>query len=168
MGSVKNLANDQAIEKIKELVKDATTCMFVTHLSQQPLSSRPMAAQQVDDEGNIWFLSSKYSEKNSDIEHHDHVQLFFANNSQYKFLSVYGKASIIVDKAKAKELWTPLAKTWFTDGVDDPALTIIKVNPSDAYYWDTKSNKMISLIKIVAGAISGVTMDDGVEGKIKL
>ncbi len=168
MGDVKNLANEEAIVKIKELVKDATTCMFVTRLSQQPLSSRPMAAQQVDEEGNIWFLSSRYSEKNSEIEHDEHVQLFFSNNSKYEYLSVYGEAEIIVDKEKATELWTPIAKTWFHDGVDDPNLTLIKVHPSDAYYWDTKNNKMISLIKMLAGALTGTTMDNGVQGKMKV
>lgn len=168
MGSVKNLADNEAILKIKELVKDAKTCMFVTHLSQQPLSSRPMAAQQVDDDGSIWFLSSRYSDKNSDIEHDSSVQLFFSDNGKYEYLSVYGQAQIIIDKEKAKELWTPLAKTWFHDGVDDPNLTLIKVEPSDAYYWDTKSNKMISLLKMIAGAITGTTMDNGVQGKMKV
>ncbi|MBC8035082.1 MAG: pyridoxamine 5'-phosphate oxidase family protein [Chitinophagaceae bacterium] len=168
MGDIKNLSDNDAIAKIKQLVSDATTCMFVTHLTQQPLSSRPMAAQQVDEEGNIWFLSSRYSEKNSDIEHDDNVQLFFSNNNQYEYLSVYGKAAIIVDKEKAKELWTPIAKTWFHGGVDDPNLTLIKVHPSDAYYWDTKSNKMISLIKMLAGAVTGTTMDNGVQGKMKV
>ena len=168
MGSVKNLADKEAITKIAELVKDAKTCMFVTHLTKQPLSSRPMAAQQVDDEGNIWFLSSRYSDKNSDIEHDGNVQLFFTDNGKFEYLSIYGEAEIIVDKEKAKELWSPIAKVWFHEGIDDPDLTLIKVKPSDAYYWDTKSNKMISLIKMLAGAVIGKSLDNGVQGKIKI
>lgn len=61
-----------------------------------------------------------------------------------------------------------LGKTWFTEGTDDPVLTIIKVVPSDVHYWDNKHNKMVSLIKIMAGAVSCKTMDDIVEGPISV
>ncbi|MGE3509589.1 MAG: pyridoxamine 5'-phosphate oxidase family protein [Vicinamibacterales bacterium] len=30
---------------------------------------------------------------------------------------------------KIDELWEPLAKTWFTEGKDDPRITVIKVAP---------------------------------------
>ena len=42
------------------------------------------------------------------------------------------------DGAKAEEMWSPIAKTWFHEGPRDPSLTILKVTPEDGYYWDTK------------------------------
>jgi hypothetical protein len=68
----------------------------------------------------------------------------------------------------AKKLWSAWAKTWFPDGVDDPELTLLRVRPLEVQYWDTRHNKMVSLLKIVAGAITGKEMDDGVEGKISV
>lgn len=168
MGDVKNLSNQEAIGKIKDIGKGADICLFTTNLTQLPLSTRPMAASQIDDEGNIWFFSGKDSNKNDEINQDKRVQLFFANKSASEYLSVYGEAEEITDKEKAKELWTPIAKTWFTEGVDDPNLSLIKVQPQDAYYWDTKNNKAVQLIKIAVGAITGKTMDDGVEGKLEL
>lgn len=168
MGDVKNLTNTEAVKKIQELAKDAAICLFATNLTNLPIAARPMATQKVDDEGNIWFLSSKSSEHNQDIDDDSRVQLFYSNKGSSEYLSVYGDAEIIEDKTLAKELWTPLAKTWFTEGVDDPDLTIIKVVPADAYYWDTKTNKAVSLLKIIAGAVTGKTMDDGVQGKLKV
>ena len=44
----------------------------------------------------------------------------------------------------------------------------IKVSPLDAYYRDTKSNKFVSLLKTGISAVTGKTMDDGVEGKIRV
>ncbi len=61
-----------------------------------------------------------------------------------------------------------MVKTWFQEGKDDSSLTIIKVVPQDAYYWDTKNNKLVSLIKIMASVATGKTMDDGVEGKLSV
>jgi general stress protein 26 len=168
MGDVKNLVNREAIEKIQDIAKDADICLFATNLSQLPISARPMSTQQVDDEGNLWFLSSKGSHQNVDIQADSRVQLFYSNKGSAEYLSVYGEASVFQDKKMAEELWTPMAKTWFTEGVDDPDLTIIKVVPSEAFYWDTKNNKMISLLKIITGALTGKTMDDGVKGEIKL
>ncbi|MEO7834943.1 MAG: pyridoxamine 5'-phosphate oxidase family protein, partial [Ginsengibacter sp.] len=50
----------------------------------------------------------------------------------------------------------------------DPNISVIKVIPENAYYWDTAHGKMISLLKIAASVVSGKTMDDGVEGKLEI
>jgi general stress protein 26 len=127
-----------------------------------------MGTQEVDDAGNIWFLSKNTSDKNIEISDDNRVQLFYANKSGAEYLSIYGHAEILTEQQKINELWTPIAKAWFTEGKDDPSISVIKVKPADAYYWDTKDNKMISLIKIAVSAITGKTMDGGVEGKIKV
>ena len=166
MSDVKDLSNQQAIDKIKELAKSADVCLFTTALTELPLMSRPMSVSEVDDSGNLWFMSRKGSDKNEDIAADDRVQLFFSNKGSYEFLSVYGRAVIVEDTQKAKELWTPIAKTWFNEGPEDPELTLIRVHPEDAYYWDTKHNKAVTLLSYLAGAITGKEMNNGVEGKI--
>ena len=62
--------------------------MFVTELDQLPSNSRPMSLQECDDEGNLWFISSKESNKNMEIERDSRVQLYFMNNSDSEYLSV--------------------------------------------------------------------------------
>ncbi len=167
MGEIQNLTKTEAHKKIKELAEKADICLFTTQLTKLPLTTRPMSTRAVDDDGNIWFFSRESSNKNLDIEGDNRVQLFYANNSSYEFMTVFGTATIIKDEEKAKELWSSFAKTWFHDGYDDPELTIIKVEPLDGYYWDTKDGKIISLLKIVAGAVTGKEFETGVEGKIK-
>ncbi len=164
----KDLKRQEAISKVKELIKHNATCIFATSLEKLPITARPMAVQEVDDEGNIWFMSSKDSNKNVEINNNSKVQLFFSNTSDYEFLSVYGNAVIMYDKAKIEELWTPIAKAWFEEGKDDPKVSVIKVEPEEGYYWDTKSGKMVSMIKMLAGMITGNAPDDGVEGKITI
>jgi len=124
--------------------------------------------QQLDEQGNFWFLSSIDSHKNAEIQQDDIVQLLFQGSKHSDFLSVYGHATISKDKSKIKELWEPLIKTWFTEGVDDPRITVIKVAPSEGYYWDTKHGNMIAFMKIAIGAAIGKTLDDSIEGKIKV
>ncbi|HCN48450.1 MAG TPA: general stress protein [Chryseobacterium sp.] len=163
--STQNLTHLEAIKKIKELSENARICMFCTDLETVPLNSRPMTLQETDDSGNLWFISSGTSNKNFEVKEDRRVQLFFMNNSDAQYLSIYGEASVYKDKATIEEKWSPLAKAWF-DGKDDPNVTIIRVEPKDSYYWDTKAGKLVSLFKFVASAITGNKTDnsDGIEG----
>lgn len=167
MGDIKNLVSTDAIEKIKELATGADICMFTTSLSKLPLTARPMSTVNVDEEGNIWFISKKSSNKNSAIEEDGRVQLFYASRNSAEYLSVYGEASILIDKDLFKEKWVPEAKAWLSGGVDDPEMSLIKVSPVDSYYWDTKHSKYVALIKMAAAVVTGKQAkdDDGVEGK---
>ena len=164
MGDVKNLAGTNAAKKIKELVKDIDTCMFCTYKGGK-ITARPMSTAKVDEHGDIWFLADKNSEKIKEI-HADHkVELFYGEGHD-KFLSVHGKATVSHEKARIKELWTPIAKIWFTEGVDDPNINVLKVSVSEGYYWDTKHGKMVEMAKMAAALVTGKTMDDGIEGKL--
>lgn len=51
---------------------------------------------------------------------------------------------------------------------DDPDISVIKITPQDAYYWDTVHGKMITILKIAASVVTGKKPDEGVEGKIKV
>src|SRR4030095_6199649 len=108
------------------------------------------------------------SHKNAEIQQDDTVQMLFQGSKHSDFLSVYGHATISKDKNKIKELWEPLIKTWFTEGVDDPRITVIKVEPSEGYYWDTKHGNVVAFMKMAIGAATGKTLDDSIEGKIKV
>ena len=164
-----DLVGSEAITKIRELVKQAKSCFFCTSIrTGQAVATRPMAVQQVDDQGAFWFLSASDSHKNQQIEGDAAVQLLFQGSAHSDFLTVYGQAAISRDKAKIDELWEPILKTWFTEGKDDPRITVIKVTPRNGYYWDTKHNRAVVFAKMVAGAALGKTLDDSIEGKLKV
>ena len=167
-GEVKNLTQEEAIKKFQELVDHSAVCLFTTNLSHLPLTTRPMSVQKVDEQGNFWFLSASDSSKNQEITSDNRVQLFFLNVSDYEFLTVYGTASISRDKKKIDELWTDIAKAWFSEGKEDPRVSVIKFQPDEAFYWDTKSGKIVSVIKIFASAVIGKTLSEGVEGTLSV
>ena len=167
--NMKNLSGSEAATKIKELAESAKTCFFCTDIKEgKPFDVRPMSAQQVDDQGNIWFLSADDSHKNEQVQANPNVQLLFQGSEHSDFMTVYGQASISRDKDKIKELWQPLVKVWFTEGQDDPRITVIKVVPTDGYYWDTKHGRMVAFAKMIAGAITGQTLDDSIEGRLQV
>ncbi|MDB6152969.1 MAG: ral stress protein [Chthoniobacteraceae bacterium] len=162
-----DLIEEKAIEKIKEIVDKTQTCFFCTAIAMgESSASRPMSVQEVDEAGNLWFLSANDSHKNQELASNAAVKLYFQGSEHSGFLQLEGNATISRDQTRIKELWKPILKTWFTEGVDDPRITAIKFTPSEGYYWDTKHGAAVAGIKMLIGAVIGKTLDDSIEGKI--
>ncbi len=165
----KNLNGSEAITKIKELAEQTKTCFFCSNIKTGlPLSTRPMAVQEIDDDGNFWFLSANDSHKNNELIHDPFVHLLFQGSAHSDFLNIYGIASVSEDRTKIKDLWEPVLKAWFTEGENDPRISIIKVEPVEGYYWDNKHGNAIAFVKQLAGAAIGQTLDDSIEGKLEV
>lgn len=167
MSEERSLHGANAIKKIKELAGSMPVCMFLTQLGKRPIPARPMVTQEVGDDGTIWFLSSRTSQKDQDIHTDPQVQLIYCNRENSEFLSLLGDAQEFDDEILKKRLWTPLAKAWFPQGAEDPDLVVIGVRTTQGYYWDTKNGKMVSLMKIMASSIIGSGNDDGIEGRLR-
>ncbi len=164
-----NLEGAAAITRMKEIAENAETCFFCTSIKTGvPFSVRPMSVLQVDGEGNLWFMSSNDSDKNAEIAQDPFVHLLFQESKHSGFLNVYGMAETLYDKAKIDELWEPIIKVWFTEGKDDPRISLIKVSPTQGYYWDNVHGKAISFIKMAASLVIGKTLDDSVEGTLDM
>jgi len=163
-----DLQDDKAMEKMKSLCEDKS-CFFCTSSEKTGyIPTRPMSVQQVDEAGTLWFLSASDSKKNAEININPTVRLYFQGSSYSDFLVLEGRASISTDKEKIKELWKPILKTWFTEGIEDSRITVIAVYPSEGYYWDTKHGRLVAFAKQIAGALIGKTLDDSIEGKLSL
>ena len=169
MNTTTNLTNEMAIEKLQDLIDDINICLFCTNLKTDNMATcRPMSPQKVDNEGNLWFFSDVNSDKNKEIESDSVVQLFFSSPSKNSYLVINGHAEITIDKEKTEELWSPIVKTWFKEGKDDPNISIIKVSPDNAYYWDTDGNRMWNFFKMMASAASGTNMVDTEQGSLQI
>ena len=168
MGATQDLEGQEGINKMTDLVNDINICMFCTFGEGQFFETRPMATQKVDEKGRMWFLSDKSSHKNEDLKKDRHVQLIYSKTSANEFLSIRGTAFETRDRKTLDELWTKMAEAWFKGGKDDPNLVAVCVTPTEAYYWDTKHGKFVSLLKIAVAAVSpNKSMDDGIQGKIQ-
>lgn len=167
--SHQDLSGAAAIERIHKLVKKGSSCFFCTAIATGDSSAvRPMSVQQVDDEGNLWFMSADDSHKNLELSQNPVVRLYFQGSQHSDFLYLDGMGSISRDKEKIKELWEPMAKVWFTGGVDDPRITVIKVAPTGGYFWDTKHGTAVAGVKMMFSVLVGKTFDDSLEGKLRV
>ena len=164
-----NLNGPKAIAKLKDLAEDAKTCFFISNIKTGlPASARPMTVQEVDDEGNLWFIISNDSGTYQELQKEPLAHLFFQGSKYSDYLNVYGIVSLDQEPGRIKKYWNPILKVWFTEGEDDPRICILKLQPSEAYYWDNKHGNAVAFIKQLAGAALGKTLDDSIEGNIEI
>lgn len=161
-----NLSRDAAVEKIRQIVKSTRVCLFGTSEGHPPLEVRPMSVQDVDAVGNVWFLSAASSFQNKQISRHPQVQLLFANPGSSEYLSLHGRAFISTSRPLKEKYWNPLASAWFKDGIDDPELTVIRVQTEHGHYWDTEYGKTVTMLSLVVGAVTGKPVTTGKHGEV--
>ncbi|MFD0976532.1 pyridoxamine 5'-phosphate oxidase family protein [Salinimicrobium gaetbulicola] len=165
--STEKLDKEESRKKIKSLVGDIKVAMMITGFDQKPIPAIPMTTKKIDNDGNIWFLSLRNSHHNQNLLKDKQVQLLYSDPSDMEYLSVYGEAEVTTDRAVLEDLYEKTDDNWFEE-IDDPNLTAIKVRPEEAYYWDTKTNKYITLLKLGVGAITGNKQDIGEKGELDI
>lgn len=119
------------------------------------LRSRPMATQQTSFAGDLWFFTRASSPKVSEIEEHREVNVSYSDPGASTYVSVSGKAELVRDAAKNKELWSPILKAWFPKGLEDPELALLKVSVEQAEYWDSPASKMVQIAGFVKAIATG-------------
>ncbi len=147
----------ESIKKLAELIKDIKFAMLTTVCRDGTLRSRPMATQQQDFDGDLWFFTRADSAKVEDAQKDDHVNVSYAEPDDMKFVSVSGRTQIVRDRAKIEELWNPIYKAWFPEGLNDPEIALMRVEVTGAEYWDTPNGKMVQLIGYFKALATGET-----------
>lgn len=164
----KVLSGTEGIKKIGELIKDVRICMMTTAAGDGSFDSRPMATQETEFDGTVWFLTGHASGKVHEIDADDHIGLMYSDPGNKNFVSAKGRAEISRDKAKIHELWNPMYKAWFPGGEDDPNVAVLKVQVTEAEYWEASSSKLVFGIKYLAAAVTGGSVDVGETGSVKV
>lgn len=144
------------VQRFRELIKDIKFAMLATVNSEDgSLRSRPMTLQQTEFDGALWFFGGRSTRPVIDIMEHPKVNLAFSEPKHNSYISASGQAEIVQDRAKAKELWNPLYKAWFSEGLEDPELCLIKVTVESADYWDSPSSPVVQMVGFAKAILTG-------------
>ncbi|MBQ0897679.1 pyridoxamine 5'-phosphate oxidase family protein [Micromonospora purpureochromogenes] len=144
-----------ARRRVTELIRQARICMLTTIGVDGRMVSRPMGLQEAEFDGDLWFFAYADSPKVRQIRVNPEVNVAFSDQRHDAWVSVSGTAQESYDRAKAEQLWNPLLKTWFPDGLDTPGLTLIKVHANSAEYWDSPGGAVVNLLGFARAAVTG-------------
>lgn len=147
--------NKDALKLVGDKIKGIRIAMMTTAEADGTLRSRPMATQDMDFDGSLWFFTLSDAPKVGDVERDQQVNLSYAKPDDERYVSISGTAQLVRDRQKIKELWKPILKVWFPNGENDPNLALLKVDASQAEYWDSPSSKMVQLVLMAKAAVTG-------------
>lgn len=162
------MSNSEAISKIWNLIRDVKIAMLTTITPQGELHSRPMATQESEFDGHLWFLTRQSAGKVDEIRHGSNVSLTFVNNDAHAFVALAGSASVSQDRQKIHELWHPMHAIWFPKGNDDPEISVIRVTAESAEYWESPGNALVRSYHLLKAAVTGDGTQAGEHGKVEL
>lgn len=157
----------ESIEKLKGLIEDIDFGMLTT-MDGGKLRSRPMSTQQAEFEGDLWFFTSDKTHKVDEIEADNRVNVSYSKPDDNVYVSVSGTAAMVKDRAKIEELWNPILKAWFPEGLDDPTLCLLKVSVEEAEYWDSSNSTLVQIAGFVKALVTGKAAQGGENEKITL
>jgi general stress protein 26 len=163
-----DLNSEASLKKLTDLVEEVKVCMFATVHQDYSVFSRPMQSITVDKQGNIWFFTNEFSEKVDDVSHQNTVYLMYSHPGNNTYLHIKGKCTVVNDQAKIKEMWSPIVKAWFPKGVEDPALSLLQVEVTEASYWNGESSKFVIFYNIIKAIAKGEKHNDGEFGRLNI
>jgi general stress protein 26 len=146
---------EDARRHVTELIRAARICLLTTTAVDGRLVGRPMALQEAEFDGDLWFFAYRNSAKVRQIRVNPQVNVGFSDPRQHAWVSVAGTAQEGWDAARAERLWHPLLTAWFPDGLDTPGLTLIKVHAGSAQYWDSPGGAVVNLLGLARAAVTG-------------
>ena len=157
----------EGIKKINELIKDIKIAMLMSEGAEGEYHSRPMMTQQAEFDGDIWFFSGSTDPKVREIKNKPNVNVVYVQGGKY--VSIAGKAEIVTDVKKKKELWNETLRVWFDGGPESDDVALIHVIGKSAQYWDTPDGPIGYLADMVKVLITGNKEEGaGESDKVKL
>lgn len=168
MAEARELTGPEGLKKIASLIADIRFAMLTTKAADGTLDSRPMATQKTEFDGVIWFLTADDSRKVDEIKDNQNVSLIYADPGNASYVTVKGTGQVLLDKAKIHELWNPMYQAWFPEGENDPRIRLLRVDVTEAEYWEANDNKLLRGIKYLAAAATKGSVDLGEHGTVSV
>jgi general stress protein 26 len=164
-----HLSDEAAVTKVRQLLKHFRSTMMITAANGAP-HARPMGLQgdAKDFGGVLWFFTDRNCRKVEEIKQNPSISLLFQSDSDSAYMHLFGHASLSDDKAKMKELYTPLLKTWFPAGLEDPRLTLIRFEADHGDFWDSPGGMLQVLAAFTKAVVTGKRAQGGEMGEVKL
>ena len=148
--------HDGDLDKLVELMRDMPIAM-VTTFGGSGIRSVPMARQEVEPDAQMWFIADRTGRHVADVQAEPRVALTFSSRDAWVALT--GRASVVDDRDRLRDLWNTFAEAWLPGGPDNGDAVLLRVDVEEGEYWDTPGGKIASLVSFAKTRLTGDTYD---------
>jgi general stress protein 26 len=154
-------------ERIWELIEKIGVCMLTTQagdsLHARPVEARADASDKAA--GIIYVVTDVRSPKADEIAARPAVVLTFVDQSENAYLSVTGRAKVLHDVAKTRELWRTTDELWWS-GYDDPNVCLLQIDAMTAELWDGPASNAVFVWEFLKARVGGAEPELGQNRKV--
>jgi general stress protein 26 len=166
--SKSQLSGDSAFAKVRALLPQFKSAMMVTHAPNGDLHVRPLALQgDLSGFGGVlWFFTDERSRKVEEAAEGLPVSLICQSDEHSAYLHLSGTSTMVRDLPKMRELYSPILKTWFPKGLEDPNLVLMKFEASHGEFWESPGGVLQAAAAFATSVITGVGRKGGAAGEL--
>ncbi|CAN7148902.1 general stress protein 26 [Arthrobacter sp. PvP023] len=160
------MSDTENISKVTKIINDSHIGMLTTINEAGALVSRPLAVQEVKDDGDMWFFTSSETSQVAHVRADPRVNVAFGKNTEW--VSVAGTAEIVTDRQKIHDMWNQVVEAWFPDGPDTPEVVLLRVDSDSAEYWTSPGGRAATVLQWVKSKVTNSRMSVGESGTVDL
>ncbi len=149
--------HDTAVRTVAGLLREQRLGVLTTVAPDGTLTARPMALQEVEFDGDLWFFAERGSRKLAHVAAQPHVNV--AVGSGARWVSVAGTAEPVDDVDRKRELWSAGVEAWLPEGPDSPQSVLLRVRAESAEYWDAPGGRLATLLSFVRSKARGERLE---------
>jgi general stress protein 26 len=125
--------DEEAERKLWEIVEESEIALLITDGEGYP-RMRPMTVVAYEEDGNIWFATSKSSRKVEEVGRNPRASACFLNLEGGAHAQLFGEVEIVDDPELKKELWD---EEWgeYWEGPSDPDYALLALHGVRAEYY---------------------------------
>jgi general stress protein 26 len=154
------------VRKVAELLDGERFAFLTTTAPDGTLTSRPMTLQDIEFDGGLWFFAERDSNPVQHIVSSPQVNVGAGSGGSW--VSLTGRARVVDDRAKKRELWNSAVEAWFPDGPDDDGIVLLKVEGESAEYWESPGGRIATAFSFVKAKLTGERIEGGENEKVEL
>lgn len=129
---------------------------------------QPMTAFCEDEGGPIWFYCRKDNHLLRDAGQGKPAMFCLVTDDDHFIACVGGDLREDHNRERIERFWNPVAGAWFPEGRDDPALTLLRLDPHEAHVWVGAGNPLRFGFEVVKANVTKSIPDVGGAAHLRL
>jgi general stress protein 26/nucleotide-binding universal stress UspA family protein len=132
--------------RLERLISSFRIAMLATVTRGGHMHSFPIVACRAGSDKELWFFIHAHTYRVDNAESDQQVNINYADVDGDIYVSISGKARLVQDRLNLEQLWDVVYEDWFSQGIDDPDLALLRVCVDEVEYWDASESLMVRLM----------------------
>jgi general stress protein 26 len=132
--------------RLEALVSGFRIAMLTTIGEDGHLHSYPIFARAAFFDSELWFFTHAHTYRVKDVASDRQINVSYADADRDVYVSISGKGCLVQDRPGLEKSWDAAYEEWFSRGLSDQDLALLRVSVEEVEYWDSSESLMVRLL----------------------